>query len=233
MRIIEVMGFGASDIRGFTGGIYFELNNFRLCFFKPLFLNTLRPKQNDRHYADDIFDCNLLTKKKTRFSLSLTDVSSLGGKIYNKSSRVQVMAWRLTCDKPLPETTMTKPAKTFSNFLSWLGAPYFSSDVSTDDFSWGDNEALVLKRYFLLLTYLPLVPRICVSELCQHWLTEIMASRVFGAKHLPEAKLTYCHNWNKLQWNLNQNTKHFSHENTFGNGGCGPFCPGMSRDQQF
>ena len=30
------------------------------------------------------------------------------GPIYNKSELVQVMAWRQTCDKPLPEPMLTQ-----------------------------------------------------------------------------------------------------------------------------
>ena len=42
------------------------------------------------------------------------------------------------------------------------------------------------------LTHLPLVAHICVSELGQHWLAQVMACRLFSAKPLPQPMLTYC-----------------------------------------
>ena len=47
-------------------------------------------------------------------------------------------------------------------------------------------------------------------------LVQVMACCLFGAKPLPEPMLTY---WelNQIQWNLNQNTKLFIHENAFEN----------------
>ena len=77
-------------------------------------------------------------------------------------------------------------------------------------------------RMILWLSYLhnpPLVMHVCISESGQHWfrsaLVQIMACRLFGAKPLPEPMLDYCQldTWNKFQWNLNQNTKFFIHEN--------------------
>ena len=66
----------------------------------------------------------------------------------------------------------------------------------------------------LTLTHLPLVPHICVQISGQHlfrcWLVTYSA---------PSQYLYQCWvivNWtlrNKLQWNFNQNTKHFVHEN--------------------
>ena len=47
-------------------------------------------------------------------------------------------------------------------------------------------------------------------------LVQIMAFRLFGAKPLSEPTLGYCHYWilmNNLQWNFNQYTKLFIHEN--------------------
>ena len=41
-------------------------------------------------------------------------------------------------------------------------------------------------------THLPLVPHICVSESGQHWLVQIMACRILGAKLLSNTMLVYC-----------------------------------------
>ena len=49
-------------------------------------------------------------------------------------------------------------------------------------------------------------------------LAQIMACRLFGARPLSKPMLFFFVNWtpmNKLQWNFNQNTKLFIHENAF------------------
>ena len=59
----------------------------------------------------------------------------------------------------------------------------------------------------------PLVPPMCISELGQHWFRRLVA---YSA---PSHYLNHCWvivNWtlrNKHQWNLNQNTKLFIHQN--------------------
>ena len=57
--------------------------------------------------ADDIFKCILLNendKIPIQILLKLVPGSPIG----NKSAFVQVMAWRRTGDKPLPEQVMTQ-----------------------------------------------------------------------------------------------------------------------------
>ena len=57
--------------------------------------------------ADDIFKCFLLNENaKILIQISLKLVPS--SPIDNKSAFVQVMAWRRTGDKPLPEQMMTQ-----------------------------------------------------------------------------------------------------------------------------
>ena len=57
--------------------------------------------------ADNIFKCNLLNENdKILIQISLKLVPS--SPIDNKSAFVQVIAWRRTGDKPLPEQMMTQ-----------------------------------------------------------------------------------------------------------------------------
>ena len=61
---------------------------------------------------------------------------------------------------------------------------------------------------------LPLVPHICVSELDLHWLRWWLVPYFEPSPYLKQCWVIV--NWtfrNKLQWNLNQNTKLFFHEN--------------------
>ena len=68
-------------------------------------LNTLRPRQNGRHFADDIFKCIYLNENVwILIKISLTFVSE--GPINNISALVQIMAWRRPGDKPLYEPMM-------------------------------------------------------------------------------------------------------------------------------
>ena len=68
-------------------------------------VNTLSPRQNGRHFADDIFKCIFLNesapisrKKALKFVPELL--------INNIPALVQIMAWRRSGDKPLSEPMM-------------------------------------------------------------------------------------------------------------------------------
>ena len=67
--------------------------------------NTLRPRQNGRHFADDIFKCIFLNENvRILIKISLKVVPK--GPINNIPSLVQIMAWRRPGDKPLAEPMM-------------------------------------------------------------------------------------------------------------------------------
>ena len=71
-------------------------------------LNTLRPRQNRRHFADDIFKCIFL-KENAWISLKIT-LKVPKVRINNISALVQIMSWRQPGHKPLSEQVM----------VSWL-----------------------------------------------------------------------------------------------------------------
>ena len=74
------------------------------CYASSLF-NTLRPRQNGRHFADDIFKCILKWKcLNPENEKSLKFVST--GPINNMAKLVQIMAWRRPGDKRLSEPMM-------------------------------------------------------------------------------------------------------------------------------
>ena len=71
------------------------------------FVSEVSPEQNGRHFADNIFRCIFMNKKcYIAIRISLKFVPK--GHIDNKSALVQVMAWRRTGDKPLPEAMLTQ-----------------------------------------------------------------------------------------------------------------------------
>ena len=63
-------------------------------------INTLRPRQNGRHFADDIFKCIFLNENVWMpVKISLKYVPK--GPINNIPALVQIMAWRRSGEKPL------------------------------------------------------------------------------------------------------------------------------------
>ena len=67
--------------------------------------NTLKPRQNGRHFADDIFNCIFLNENVwIPIKISLKFVPK--GPINNILALVQIMAWRHSGNKPLSESMM-------------------------------------------------------------------------------------------------------------------------------
>ena len=67
--------------------------------------NSLRPRQDGRHFADDSFTCIFFNENcciLIKFSLKYVRK----GPIDNNRALVQIMAWRRSGDKPLYETMM-------------------------------------------------------------------------------------------------------------------------------
>ena len=70
-------------------------------------INSLRPRQNGRHFPDDIFKCNLLNENvwiSIKISLKFVPKDPIN---YNPAL-VQIMAWRRPGDKPLSEPMMVR-----------------------------------------------------------------------------------------------------------------------------
>ena len=69
--------------------------------------NSLRPRENRRHFADDVFKCNFLNENVwILIKISLKFVPK--GPINNIPALVQIMAWRRPGDKPLSEAMMVR-----------------------------------------------------------------------------------------------------------------------------
>ena len=63
-------------------------------------INTLRPRQNDRHFPDDVFKCVFFYENIwISINISLKFV-------YNIPALFHIMAWRRSGEKPLSETMM-------------------------------------------------------------------------------------------------------------------------------
>ena len=71
----------------------------------PKWVNTLRPRQNGRHFADDTFK-RIFVNENVRILTEISLKFVPKGPINNISSLVQTMAWRRPGDRPLSEPMM-------------------------------------------------------------------------------------------------------------------------------
>ena len=84
---------------------YIYLNAYKWNAWWPFPVNTLRPRQNGRHFADDIFKCIFLNENAwISLEISLKFVPKV--QINNIPALVQIMAWSRPGDKPLSEPMM-------------------------------------------------------------------------------------------------------------------------------
>ena len=70
-------------------------------------LNTLRPRQNGRHFADDTIK-RIFLNQNVRNSIKISLKFVPKGRIHNIPSLVQIMAWRRPSYKPLSEPMMVR-----------------------------------------------------------------------------------------------------------------------------
>ena len=75
------------------------------CVSQCLRVNTLRPRQNGCHFADDIFKCILLNEN-VWIAIRISWKFIPNGTINNNSALVQIIAWRRPGDKPLSAPMM-------------------------------------------------------------------------------------------------------------------------------
>ena len=68
-------------------------------------VNSLRPRQNGRHFADDTFN-RIFVNENVRISNKFSLKFVPKGPINNIQALVQIMAWRRPGDKPLSEAMM-------------------------------------------------------------------------------------------------------------------------------
>ena len=147
-----------------------------LCLFNPLYaelvikishgrhrptkLNTLRPRQNRRHFADDIFKCIFLNENEwISPRISLKFVPKV--RINNIPSLVQIMAWRRPGDKPLSEPMVVSLLTHICvTRLQWVNA----NDDSTFINDSGISCLLVICRVFQVFFFLYSCPVIVLKH---------------------------------------------------------------------
>ena len=93
-----------------------------------MIINTLRPRQNGRHFADDIFKC-IFVNENVWISIKISLNFVPNGPINNIPALVEIMAWRRPGDKPLSEAMMvnlpthicvTRPQWVLTEIGAWV-----------------------------------------------------------------------------------------------------------------
>ena len=94
---------------------------------KPLIMfNTLRPRQNGRHFADDTFK-RIFVNENVRVLIGISLKFVPKGPIDNIPALAQIMAWRRPGDKPLPEPMMVcLPTHICVIRPQWVIQPYWN-----------------------------------------------------------------------------------------------------------
>ena len=103
-----------------------------LCW--PQCFNTLRPRQNGRHFPDDILKWIFLNEN-VRISIEISLKFVPKGQINNIPLLVQLMAWRLPGNKPLSEPMMVCWRIYASLGLNELMIKMFSSSIINSFYS--------------------------------------------------------------------------------------------------
>ena len=128
-----------------------------ICFF-CLWINTLRLRQNGRHFADDTFK-PIFLNENIRISIKISQKFVPKVPINNIPALVQIMAWRRPGDKPLSEPKMVRlPMHICITRPQWVNivicgqdgchlADNISKDISFDEKLLILNQILI-KRWF-------------------------------------------------------------------------------------
>ena len=83
--------------------LYGHMLNFKR--YNPCILNSLRPRRNEYHFADDIFK-RVFFNENVWISIKISLKFLPKGPINNIPALVQIMAWHRSGDKPLSEPMM-------------------------------------------------------------------------------------------------------------------------------
>ena len=142
-------------------------------------LNTLRPGQNGRHFADDTFK-RIFLNESVRISIKISLKFVPKGPINNIPALVQIMAWRRPGDKPLSETMLvslpthicvTRPQWVNTLDLSWLNTKRLGW--------WLSDKSLLISVYHKRVSFIDIdrissvsIPTIenTVCHIQRHWL---------------------------------------------------------------
>ena len=130
--VISIKATSDNDIIPYICKYFLFKSHFKFCFTQKIWqqlciqmlsFNTLRPRQNGRYFADDIFKCIFLNENAwISLNISLKFVPKV--RIDNIPALVQIMAWRRSGTKPLSEPMMvsllTHICITLPQCVNWI-----------------------------------------------------------------------------------------------------------------
>ena len=118
-------------------------------------VNTLRPGQNGRHFADDIFKC-IFVNENVRIPIKISLKFVPKGPNNNIPALIQTMAWRRPGDKPLSGPMMVRlPSLGLDEFIILCISPV---------------EYKLLKLWYVTIASLSLSHCVWVGQLLQRYL---------------------------------------------------------------
>ena len=111
------------------------------------YLNTLRPRRNEQHFADDIFK-RIFFNENVWISIKISLKFVPKGPINNIPALVQIMAWRRPGDKPLSEPMMVRlPTHICVTRPQWVNHGWFDNLVRWFD-GIAANPQVVTQKHF-------------------------------------------------------------------------------------
>ena len=130
-----LFGFGYNDV--LSGHVWY--------------ISTLRPRQNGRHFPDDIFKFVFLNEN-VWISHKISLKSVLMVRINNIPALVQIMAWRRPGDKPLSEPMMVRLPTHI-----WVTRPQWVNTFSSGWLPWYWNGNVIIWTKFSPLASLEVI----------------------------------------------------------------------------
>ena len=115
-----------------------------------LLFNTLRPRENDRHFADDAFK-RIFMNENIWISIKISLKFVPKGPINNIQALVLIMAWRRTGDKPLSEPMLVS----LLTHICVTRPQWFNTHVFTDNIVWGGIHAMKILSYLIRTVSIP------------------------------------------------------------------------------
>ena len=101
--LLPFLGDNIDDVYLLSGILHVVC--WRVCSIFSNVINTLRPRQSDRHFSDDVCKCIFLSENLW-ISIKIPPKFTPKGQTNNMPALVQIMAWRRSGDKPLSESMM-------------------------------------------------------------------------------------------------------------------------------
>ena len=96
------------------------------------YFNTLRPRQNGRCFADDIFK-RISLNENARISIKISLKFVPKGPINNNPALVQIMAWCRSGDKPLSEPMINRNANDINGYRILRFCQLHETDIISED----------------------------------------------------------------------------------------------------